>query len=65
MIFSPKYALIPQQRGHLMRRFHALIEYTQTHVKTSFKLVNLKIKSLIKDYTGEWGSNQQKNKENF
>ena len=30
-----------------------VIEYTQSHVKTSSKLTKLKIKSLIKEYNGQ------------
>ena len=36
-----------------MKWFHAVIGYTQSHVKKNSKLTNLKIKSLIKEYGGE------------
>ena len=35
------------------RRFRVVVEYTQIYIKTSSKLTNLKIKSLIKEISGE------------
>ena len=35
------------------RQFRVVVEYTQIHIKTSSKLTNLKIKSLIKEISGE------------
>ena len=37
----------------MTRRLCPVVEYTQTRVKTSSKLTKLKIKSLIKEYSGE------------
>ena len=49
----------------MTKRFCAVVEYTQSRVKISFKLTNLKNKSLIKEYSGEKGSNPHRNKGNF
>ena len=48
-----------------MRRICVVVEYTLTHVKTRSKLSNLGMKSLIKEYSGELGSNSRRNKGNF
>ena len=43
--------------GRVTKRFYAVVEYTQNHVKISSKLTNLRIKSLIKEYSVEQRSN--------
>ena len=48
-----------------MRRICVVVEYTQTYVKTRSSLTNLRMTSLIKEYSGELGSNSRRNKGKF